>query len=161
MRKSLEAVSLAFLTFLFQITWQAFHGTTPLPSKVPTHFDAAGNANAWGSPGTLWFLPIVAVALYLFITAISFVPVGDKKTALLTPQARARLQALTRQMTAWLKLELVCLFTCIQWFILKSVREGAGGLPKVVMPIFLVAVFANVVWHMVAIRRATRPASNQ
>ena len=64
MRKSLEAITLAFLTFLFQITWQAFHGATPLPDKVPTHFDAAGNANVWGPPGTLWLLPLVAVGLY-------------------------------------------------------------------------------------------------
>ncbi len=33
-----------------------------LPSRMPTHFDAAGVANGWGSPDTLWII-FVAQAL--------------------------------------------------------------------------------------------------
>ena len=161
MRKSLEAVTLAFLTFLIQITWQAFHGVDPLPDKVPTHFDAAGNANAWGPPGTLWILPVIAVVLYLLVTVISLVPTGVKKAARLSPESKARLDALTKQMITWLKLELVCLFACLQWFILKAVREGSGGISRAVMPVFLFAVFVNVAWHLAAIFRSIRTASNQ
>jgi uncharacterized membrane protein len=161
MRKSLEAITLAVLTFLFQMTWQAFHGDTPLPDKVPTHFDAVGNANAWGPPGTLWMLPVVAVVLYLIVTGISSLPTGARTAARFTPEGRLRFEALTRQMVSWLKLELVSLFACIQWFILSAIRQGSGGIPAAVMPVFLAAVFANVAWHTAAIFRAMRTGTNQ
>jgi uncharacterized membrane protein len=156
MRKWLEAICLAGMAFIFWITYHALNGPEPLPNKIPTHFDAAGNANGWGPPSTLWFLPVVAVALYLFITVISLIPTGIGSTARLTMESRARLQVLTRQMVAWTKVEMICFFACIQWFILSTIRQGSGTFPATLVPIFLVAVFANVGWHTVAIFRALR-----
>jgi len=74
MRKSLEAVALAALAFQAWITYRAFFGPDPLPAKIPTHFDAAGNPNAWGSPATLLFLPAIAVFIYLLFTVVTRFP---------------------------------------------------------------------------------------
>ncbi|MGA2351393.1 MAG: DUF1648 domain-containing protein [Terracidiphilus sp.] len=160
MRKSLEAISLAGLAFIFWITYQAFTGPNPLPSRIPTHFDAAGNANAWGPPATMWFLPMVAVAIYLVITVISLLPTGFKSMAVrVTAENRARLEALTHQLIACIKLEMICLFAWLQWSILQTVLRGSGTISPIAVPIFMVAVFATVGWHMVAIFRAVRARS--
>jgi len=53
MRKLLEAVSVAGLVALYWFTWSALYGPNRLPDRVPTHFDAAGNPNAWGSPRSI------------------------------------------------------------------------------------------------------------
>jgi uncharacterized membrane protein len=160
MRKWLEGTALAGLAWIVWVTWQAFNGPDPLPERVPTHFDAAGNANAWGPPSTLWLLPVVAVALYLLISVISLFHTGIKSAARLTAESRARVEALTRQMVSWLKVELAGFFACLQWFILSTVRRGAGSIPKMVTPVFLVVVFASVAWHIAAILRALRTESN-
>ena len=157
MRKQLEAISLAVLALMAWITWQAFHGPTPLPERVPTHFDAAGNANGWGSPSTLLLLPAVAAGLYLLISVVALFPAAFNYPVRVTVENRARLQSLTLQMIAWLKAELVCLFTWIQWLILKFVREGHGRLSPLAMGLFLAAVFGTLGWHMMAIFRAARP----
>ena len=60
---------------------------------------------------------------------------------------------------ACLKAELACLFLYIQWAILASVRNGRASLSPLIVPLFLVAVFANIGWHMVAIFRAARTNS--
>jgi uncharacterized membrane protein len=161
MRKSLEAVSLAELAFLFGMTWLAFHGSDALPERVPTHFDAAGNANAWGPAKTLWLLPAVGAGIYLLISLIALLPTSLRSAQPLSEETRARIQTLTRQMVAWLKVELITLFAFLQWFILSAVRQGSGHLTVLVVPVFLVAVFANVGWHLVAILRVARrgPAS--
>lgn len=33
-----------------------------LPARIPTHFNAAGEPNAWGSPNILWTLLLIQVA---------------------------------------------------------------------------------------------------
>jgi uncharacterized membrane protein len=63
MRKILETISLAVLAAIVWITWQAMHGPNPLLESIPTHFDAAGNPNAWGPASTLFLLPVVAVGV--------------------------------------------------------------------------------------------------
>lgn len=156
MRKSLEAISLIALAVLVWITWQALYGPVPLPDRVPTHFDAAGNANGWGPPSTLWLLPVVAAALYLLITILAQFPKAFNYPVRLTDENRARLEALTLQMIAWLKVELVCLFVVLQWSIIDSVRQGEGKLSPAFLPVFLAAVFATLGWHIVAIFRAVR-----
>jgi uncharacterized membrane protein len=152
-RKSIEALSLAGLAFIFWITWQALHGPNPLPERVPTHFDAAGHANAWGPPETLWLLPVLAGVLYLLITVLSLLPTTLKSKRQLTPEKRAQLEALTRRMVAWLKLELICLFAWIQWSILQSLEQGSSSISPWTVPVFIAAVTLNVAWHIAAIFR--------
>jgi uncharacterized membrane protein len=155
-RKILETASLAGVAFLVWITWQALNGPDPLPARVPTHFDASGNPNGWGPPGTLWLLPVMAVGLYLLITVVAQFPAAFKYSVRVTEENRARLQALTLRMIAWLKIELIGLFTWIQWSILSSVREERMSLSPAIIPMFLAVVFLTTGWHIVAIVWASR-----
>jgi uncharacterized membrane protein len=158
MRKVLETLSLVCLAVIALITYQAFNGPEPLPARIPIHFDAAGNANGWGPPSSLVMLPIVAAGLYLLITVISLLPTGIRSAVKLTPESRERIQALTRQMLAWIKAEMVGLFLFIQWFILAGIRDGSNRIPAIPAPVFLVVIFATVGWHLVAVFRAMRTA---
>ena len=158
MRKLLEIISLVCLAVMVWITYASLHGPQPLPERIPMHFDAAGNANGWGPPSSLTLLPVVAAGLYLLITVISLLPTGIKSAVKLTPESRERIQTLTRRMLVWLKAELVCLFLCIQWFILAGIREGSNSIPPLAVPAFLVVIFATVGWHIVAVFRAMRAA---
>jgi len=64
----LEAISLAILVAVF-INLVAHW--SELPDRVPRHYGALGNPNAWGTKNGLWVLPVVAVGLYLLLTAAS------------------------------------------------------------------------------------------
>jgi len=158
MRKILEAISLAGLALTAWITWQAFNGPSPLPDRIPVHFDGAGNANGWGPPSMLILLPVVAVGIYLLITVISLLPTGIKSAVKLTAESRAKIDALTHRMLAWIKAEMVGLFLCIQWFMIEGIREGSNKIPAIPPPVFLVLIFATVAWHLVAVFRAMRTA---
>jgi len=157
MRKVLETLSLVCLAVMALITYQALNGPEPLPERIPMHFDAAGNANGWGPPSALIMLPVVAAGIYLLITVISLLPTGIKSKAKLTVESRERIQALARQMLAWIKAEMIGLFLFIQWFILAGIRDGSNKIPAIPPPVFLVAIFATVGWHLVAVFRAMKP----
>jgi hypothetical protein len=159
MRRSLEAISLGALALQFWITWRAFYGPLPLPARIATHFDLAGNPNGWGSPSALLLLPAVAVALYLLISAVSLFPSVFNFPVRVTPENRPRLEMLAIQMIAWLKAELVCLFTWIQGAAIEAARRGHGGLAPALFPVALAAIFGTIGWYLMAMRRTARPGA--
>jgi hypothetical protein len=73
-----------------------------------------------------------------------------------TEDNRARIVELTRLFVAWIKAEMVCLFAWVQWIIIQFARGGHGRLSPAFMVIFLVAVAATALWHLLAMIRAAR-----
>ena len=156
MRKTLELIVLGALGLLVWISYQAIYGPDPLPERIPTHFNSSGQANGWGPPSSLWLLPMVAVGLDLLISVVALFPAAFNFPVRATAVNRPRLEALTLQMIAWLKVELTCLFLYIQWSIIQSVRGGRGTLSPLIVPLFLAAVFGNILFHAVAVFRTAR-----
>jgi uncharacterized membrane protein len=156
MRKSLEAISLAALASIIWITFRAFYGPSQLPDRIPIHFDATGVPNGWGPSSTLLFLPVLTVALYLFISVVAMFPAASICAGQVTEENRAHIGALTLQMVAWLKVETVCFLGWIQWSIIQFARQGHGHLSPLSVLLFLVAVFGTAGWYMVAVFRAAR-----
>ena len=160
MRKSLEAICFGALAAMVWITYRAFHGPSRLPDRIPTHFDLAGNPNGWGSPRTLLLLPVVALGIYLIITVVALFPSAFNYPVRVTASNRARLEELALGMIAWLKVELLCFFTMLQWVIIQAVRNGRGTLSPWVMPPALLVIFGTVGWYIVCMFRASRPGSS-
>jgi hypothetical protein len=158
MRKILEALALAALVVQGLLTWRAFLGPDHLPSRVPLHFDAAGNPDGWGTPATLLFFPGIAVFIYLLFTVVTRFPSAFNYPVRVTPQNRVRLEELALGMIAWLKVELIWLFAAIQWSIVEAARRHFNVAPAGFMPIALIAVFATVGWHIAAMFRTSRGA---
>jgi uncharacterized membrane protein len=156
MRRILDFVGLALLAVLAWITYRALYGPDPLPQRIPTHFGANGQPNAWGPPGSLWLLPIVGAGLYLIISVVGLFPASFNFPVRSTPVNRPRMEALTLLMMAWVKMELCCLFLTIQWSIIQSVRGGNAALSPAIMPLFLAVVFVTVAGHGIAVFRAAR-----
>ena len=159
MRKNLEAISVGALALLLWITFSALYCPNPLPQHIPTHFDMAGNPNGWGSSTMLLFFPAVAVGVYLLVTLVAQFPAVFNYPVRVTPENRARLQDLTLSMIAWMKVEMVCLFTWIQWAIVEAVRNGHGSFSPLVVPVWLMVFFATMGWFFVAMWRVNQGGS--
>ena len=156
MRTALNALGVIALGALFWLAWSATAGPDRLPGRVPTHFDAAGNPNAWGSPGGLYFLPILATIMFLAITVAAQFPHAFNYPVRPTPATLPRMQAVTLNLLAWIKTELVLMFLALEWTYIEAVHENSGRLFPKVVPVFIVAIFATIGWHMLAIARAAR-----
>lgn len=160
MRKTLENFAIAALAFLCFITWAALYGPNRLPDRVPTHFNAAGEANAWGSPTGMIFLPVMALGLYLLLSIVVRFPDAFHYPVRVTRFNIARLQSITIDMIAWLKLELVCLFAVLQWAFIQAAHTGSGRIFPMILPFAIVAIFGTIGWHFLAIFRAARADSS-
>ena len=159
MRKSLEAIALIAVALLVWITWAALSGPNRLPDRIPTHFDAAGNANGWGSPAALILLPIVAIGLYFAMSITALFPGAFHYPVRATRMSLPRLHSITLSMICWLKAELSGFFAILQWAIIRAARSGQGSLFAFLAPALLVVVFSTIGWHFVAIFHAAKAGS--
>jgi len=159
MRRNLEIVALAALAVLIFTTARALYGPVRLPQQIPTHFAADGRADAWGPPQSLLALPIFALLLYTLMTVVARFPSAFNFPARVTPANREALEAISINMIAWLKVEVLCLFCWVQHMTIQAARSGQGSISPVFMPLTLGVVFATILWHFVAMRRAAKPAS--
>ncbi len=153
MRRLLEGVALFAMAMLVWITYQAFAGPEPLPDRIPVHFDINGNANGWGSPAMLLLLPVIAVGLYIAMTVSSRFPMAFHYPVRVTQANLPRVQNLTLDLVTWIKTELACLFATLQWWMIQAARSGHGRLPPLLVPGFLVVIFATAGWYIVAVVR--------
>jgi uncharacterized membrane protein len=150
MRKALETVNLFALATLAFITIRALYGPARLPDRIPTHYNAAGQANGWGPSFTLLIFPGFAVAIYLLMSLVSRFPSAFNYPVRVTAQNRQRLQDLALGMIAWLKTEIVVVFTLIEWSAIRAAGSPGQRLSPLLMPTLLVAVFATCIIHTVA-----------
>lgn len=145
------------LAVLYWITYSALNGPEKLPDRIPTHFDFSGQPNAWGPPGLLWFLPVVASGVYLMMTVLA--GIRFRRYNLPVPVTEANLpfiQDQTALMVAWIKCELLCLFAYLQWSIIQSARNGTFRISPLMIPVFLVVIFSTVGWRLTTMIRGAK-----
>jgi hypothetical protein len=158
MRKALEAVSLIALAVLAFITIRAFYGPARLPDHIPTHFNAAGQPDAYGSSAMLLVFPIIATVIYLLMTLVSRFPAAFNFPVRVTPLNRQRLEELALSMIAWLKAEVVVFFALIENGAIGAARHPDQRLSPLLMPLLLACVFSTCIIHIVAMFKAGRSA---
>jgi uncharacterized membrane protein len=156
MRKIAELLSLAALAALAFITINVFYGPHPLPARIPTHFDALGHANGWGSPYTLLFMPIFAAVLYLFLTVISRFPSTFNYPVKVTELNRAQLEPLALNLVAWTKAEVLAFFAWMEFVMVQAARHPERGFQPYPVFVFLGILFATIIGHIVAMFRAAK-----
>lgn len=156
MRKALEWIAVVGLVLVLALTAYALYGPHPLTGRIATHFNASGQPNGWGTPAMLWFMPGVAVFIYALMTVVARFPASFNYPFRITPRTRPLLEALTMQMVAWLKAELMATFAWIQWGTIRSAQEGKLGLSSFFLPVVIGIVFGTIFAHFIAMRRAAR-----
>ena len=157
MRKTMEVLALGVLGILYWITYAALYGPDRLPARVPTHFDISGQPNAWGSPENLWLLPIVGAGLYLLMTALGSIQFRSYNLPVRVTQANLPfIQKQTSVMVAWIKFEMLCLFTYIQAEIIHAARSREFRLSPVMIPVFVGVILATLGWNVVVILRGAK-----
>jgi uncharacterized membrane protein len=126
-----------------------------LPESIPAHFNAAGEADRYGSRLTLLIMPAVATGLFALMTVISLFPHRWNYFWRITEENAARQYRLARNFVAILKAELILLFALLEWAIVVSADRG--GLAPGFLPIVVITVAApalSTVFYLIASARA-------
>lgn len=137
-----EVLSVMGVLFTFILIYQSWG---ILPDRIPTHFGFTGQPDAWGSKEHLFFLPVIALAMYLFLTIVSRFPHTFNYPIKITEENAATQYLMARHLVAILKLETIWLFAYIQWVTIEVALGKATGLSNLFLPIFMVVMLGTLV----------------
>ena len=128
-----------------------------LPARIPTHFNAAGEADGWGSPGSLWLLLLIQVflgGLFLVIPLLGrrfpeSVHLGSRNLTDFTPAQRARIMPMLNDMMGYIS-AFISLFFCI--LLRQSIHAALSPHPHFAplweFGLFLAAMAATVIYYL-------------
>ncbi len=86
-----------------------------LPEKVPTHFGINGEADAWGSKISLWFLPLISLATNFLLYFISRKPHTFNFPKKITSENAATEYSKAKWGIALMNIGIAVLFFTITW----------------------------------------------
>ncbi len=135
--------ALGILTFLYLLV-QYFPA---LPAMIPVHFDAAGQADGWGSKNTLLFLFALVVVLVVGLTFLRRYPHKFNYLYPITPQNAEKQYRLACELLAMVQVEAVWLFTYLAWRLIVSAQQG--GVSPLLVPVVVLLSVGTLVFYLV------------
>jgi uncharacterized membrane protein len=101
-----------------------------LPSVLPSHFNLSGHPDRSAPREILWFIFGLELLVLTMLTVVQRLPHLYNLPATPGDPERPRQEALTRDMLAWLRLEMALMFAYILWSIVSvglNRRNGVGS----------------------------------
>jgi len=126
-----------------------------LPARIPVHFGAAGSPNAWGDRTMLLFLLAATIVMAVVLTIaegyqrLINIPMKVDRES---PEVRRLLRSLVIAMKAVITVSSA-------WIIDLTMRTAVGeanGLGSALLPVFLAAVTAPIIYYVVKLARSAR-----
>jgi uncharacterized membrane protein len=120
-----------------------------LPDTIPTHFNAAGEADDYGRKASIFGLPVVASLLYIGLTLLNRVPhIFNFPTPVTQDNALPQYTNATR-MIRYLKLILVLVFAGISFQTIQQANGETDGLGVWFLPVTLGLIFMPLLYFVI------------
>jgi len=150
----LKIISLALLFYSYLLIRT---NLLTLPRVIPTHFNAAGEANGWGTPDILWFLlgiQILLTGVFLILPYLgewlpSLVHVGTRRLSDFTPAQRRRAVPLLSDMGAYLAIVTNLFFVFMLHGMIQAARDAHPHLqPGLPMGVLLGGMLGVILYYL-------------
>jgi uncharacterized membrane protein len=141
-----------------------------LPARIPTHFNAAGEANGWGSPDTLWMLlgvqvlvcGVMLVAPLVGMRYPGTVNLGTRRLSDFAPDVRERLMPIFTNMMGWMGVLSGFLFcTLLTEIIRVSSSPCPHFAPTRELGVFVAGMVALSIYYMRRMLAAANEAASR
>jgi uncharacterized membrane protein len=120
-----------------------------LPDTIPTHLNAAGEADGFGRKASIFGLPVVASLLYIGLTLLNRVPhIFNFPTPVTQDNALPQYTNATR-MIRYLKFILVLVFAGISYQTIQQANGTGEGLGVWFLPLTLVLIFIPLIYFVI------------
>lgn len=120
-----------------------------LPDTIPTHFNAAGEADGWGGKGSIFILPFVAIVMFIPLYFTSKFPHTFNLPVTITEENAPRIYPVAQFYMCLFNLETVLLFC----FLVFTSVPGGLSIGVFLVPIIIVVYTVTIILLIVKIRR--------
>jgi len=122
---------------------------THLPSRLPIHFNAKGEADRWGSRWILLTIPAFSLLLYIGLAKLSRYPHLYNYPVEITEQNAESQYVMARQLICWIKLEVVMMFGYFEWSTIRVAQDPSSGMGTWLLPIIFFVLFGTIAIYFI------------
>ena len=144
--KVIEVIGLIALFILILLPLYYFNS---LPDEVPRHFDHKGDPTAFSGKNMIWLFTAIGVVMYVALAWLTRFPHLYNYPKPITKENAEKQYRHATKLIRILNTFIVSLFAYIQLVILKTAMGETSGLGVWFLPVFLLLVFAPIVWFTV------------
>ena len=119
-----------------------------LPDTIPTHFNARGEADDFGSKTTIWIMPLIGVGLYVLLTGLNRAPHIFNYGVRITKENAEYQYRLGTRLLRILKVLVMLLFAYIAWGIIQGALSGRTDLGPEVVWLVVGGILATAAWYL-------------
>ena len=148
-QKILELLAVIVLVIMFGYL---ISNWSSLPERIPSHYNAAGLIDGWGSKNSLLLFPVICLVMYMLLTVVSFFPKTWNVPVKLTDENRDRVYTVTRSLLCVLKLVLLLTFTFIEISMIKMQPLGVWFIF-----VIMAGVFGSTIGFIIKIIKVSNP----
>jgi uncharacterized membrane protein len=137
------------IIFILLIIGYPLVNYSSLPDQIPTHFDASGQPDAFGSKSKLWGLPAIATICFIGLFILNFFPhIFNYPTEINESNAESMYRNATRMIRV-LNLVIAVSFFYISFRSINTAMGVYSGLGSYFLPIFITATLLPVILFMI------------
>lgn len=130
--KNLEMISKIFLIVMWGLTLYTF---LRLPTTIPIHFNASGQADSYGNKTTHLILPALATIIYFGLTQLNKYPHIFNYMPKINENNAEKQYTIATRLLRFLKLSIVLIFSWIILFTYLTTIGVANGLGLWFLPL--------------------------
>jgi uncharacterized membrane protein len=142
----IEFAAFTFVVFLIVLPIINY---SHLPETIPVHFNAAGEADGYGSRTTLWILPVTGLFMWFMFTVLEAFPHIFNYPVKITAENAETQYRLAIRLLRVLKTVILIIFSFISFKTIDTAGGSASGLGKAFLPVFLILVFGVILVYFV------------
>ena len=139
---ALERAATIFLFIMWALTFYTFF---KLPVTVPTHFNASGQVDGYGSKITLLIVPGLATVIYFGLTQLNKYPHLFNYIRKITKDNAQKQYTIATRMLRFLKLAILIIFSLIILFTFLTTTGVTKGLGNWFLPLTLTLLFVPTI----------------
>lgn len=125
-------------------------GWSSLPATIPTHFDAAGNADGWGPKYMIWLLPAISVVMIPLMLFLRRFPWLSNTPIKITEENVKHQYALIVRLLSVLACVISLLFLALVYDTISIAGGGSSYLGTWFMPVFITPIIGTLLWYFVS-----------
>ena len=121
-----------------------------LPETIPTHFNAIGQADDYGSRNTIWWLPAVCTVLVAMLLLLGRVPHVLNYPVQINASNAERQYRLATGLLRFLALSIVLVFLLLEIFTVQAALDGTGEISTAwLLPVLLILIFSPLGYFII------------
>jgi uncharacterized membrane protein len=138
-----EIITISLLVLLIIYTFISFQ---EMPDTVPTHFNAQGEPDSFGSKNMMWLLPGIGLAIYIVFSILNRYPHLHNYNVNITEQNALKNYRLSTRVLRFTLLFIMLLFIYIEYAIISYVNDhsnvfGSWFLPIIIVVSLIIPIF--------------------